>query len=253
MRVAPVGLVFLVSSACGPVKTSGTTAGTSTEGGPGSTSQGATSSTTGRPDLPPPEPIPDVPSGCEEFAGDPPGPPVTVTIRNARDTAIFVENLSGCDTKWISIRDPQGESVPWIWDSWTPSCATLTVPNSASCGGGDCAGAAVHLEPGQSMTEVWPGEVFQRTRISDACWGGDDWCGLDCVIPRAPDPATYTIGAVAAFGLDCGGMSCPSCDPVPAEFCVLRFDFGQALTPDRIETAGTLNYPTETSIELVFE
>jgi hypothetical protein len=231
MRIPIEPALVLVLVACGSEP--GTDEGSATEAA-------TSSSTTSSDELGTPT--------CDEYASDPDiGPAVAITVRHEGTTPVFFEphGCGGALTFAISYAD--GAPVPYLLDSeCSPNTCEgfLNVPD-CSVGCNDCAPPyAGRIDAGATGEGQWLGQWLATRELFPECTLADD-CPPTCMRADQAPAGTYTIELTV--WRTCTG-TCECDGPTPG---VCGLWTGDEQLDDPVTFGATIDYPTQTSVELV--
>lgn len=221
-----VALVVIVLGACGPGVES-------TETGNEGSGSGE-STTTGAP-------------SCEMYddAADI-GPRVSVSVRHEGTTPVFFRPHGCGGAITIAIRE-NGADVPWLVDSeCTPStCQGFVEQGDCSVGCNDCAPPqAGRIDAGAMGDATWPGNITTELALDDACAAAAD-CPATCVRRDQAAAGMYEV-ALTVYRTCTGTCECDG--PGPG---VCGLWSGDEQLADEVTFTAALDYPTQTSVELV--
>jgi hypothetical protein len=218
--------------------TSGGSSGSTSGGSSGSTSSGSDgdggSSSGGGP--------------CDGFEDETIGDAVSVSIRNDLDEPVFVAVGPGCYvTPVFSLEGPGG---PMGLEG--PDCGTCegAIAGNCPCPGAPCANVAfLWLDAGATFDTTWSGATFQRETLPAVCVE-HGMCPADCIRVLASEAGAYTFSVLAATSASgCFEEPC-ACTPTEG-WCFIDGD--GTLGEPQIDADATIDYPSDTSVEIVIQ
>lgn len=183
---------------------------------------------------------------CEGFrTPDDIGPAVTLGIENGGDADIFVTRGYDCDPEYIWSLSGPGGSIKWRLMSWDVSCEDAM---SGNCwdGGGCWLDSVYRIAPGGVLSGTWSGTVYTLDELPEECLDSD--CEASCQRGEQAPAATYTVRAHASDAVTCPYDPC-ECELEADGTC--EIEDGVAAGTG-VEASATLDYPSETSVTVVF-
>lgn len=181
---------------------------------------------------------------CEVSPEDELGAEVKVLLRNAGDATIWVDRRLFCgEVLPFAIFDPAGEEVNPSIGLCEFTCEEILMGNCgcpAGCGSPD---QVIQIDPGATFEIAWSGEHWAPFPLTEECANG---CDLSCLARQVVQPGVYKFVARSSSLLtDCEDCSCtPNADG----WC--QMDGNR--DGEEVVVEGTLNYPAQTEITLVF-
>ncbi|NVB36261.1 hypothetical protein G6O69_00355 [Pseudenhygromyxa sp. WMMC2535] len=177
---------------------------------------------------------------CElEFEEAAPGTSSTITIRNERDSAIYIPfTISTCTFEPFAVYDGDVQYL-WYDDAYIPKC-TEVVEAGCEWGCSDGPTQVIRLEPGAEWEVAWGLYVWAPIELDEACAAESDGCeaGATCWAGREwveDGPLTAQIRVSEACSFDeceCGSDACTldldsiTAEEWEAEIVELEFDAG---------------------------
>jgi hypothetical protein len=168
------------------------------------------------------------------------GPAVTVTVRHEGSAPIFVVPDGCFGSLAFEIVDSGGIAVPYLLDECEPrTCDGFVASTDCSVSCPNCgAPNAARIDPGATGESGWSGTRLIEMDLSSACAPASE-CPATCLRPEQAPPGTYEIRLVGYH--TCTGPC--ECDGVPP--------LGGEQLSDSIVFGNTIDYPTQTSVEIV--
>jgi hypothetical protein len=184
---------------------------------------------------------------CEIYDPDPDiGPAVTVTVRHEGTSPIYVIPTGCIGGLAFEIVDAGGGAVPYLLDECEPrTCDGFVASTDCSVSCPNCgAPNAARIDPGATGESGWSGARLIEMELSSACAPASE-CPATCLRPEQAPPGTYEIRLVG-YRTCTGPCECDGGPPLGV--CPL---FGGEQLSDSIVFGNTIDYPTQTSVELV--
>lgn len=238
MRIPMTVVLALALAACGSKVGTDDGSGTETES---SASEGtaapgtASSDETGAP-------------ACSEYASAPEiGPAVAISVRHEGTTPVFFEPHGCGGALQFAIFDAAGDGVPYLLDDecFPNTCEGFVGASDCLVGCNDCAPPyAGRIDAGAVGEGQWPGRRLESLELSQACAPAAE-CAATCVRPDQAAAGTYAIELTV--WRTCTGTC--ECDPPTSEVCGLWT--GDEQLADPVTFTAMIDYPAETSVELV--
>lgn len=189
-----------------------------------------------------------VPSTCEGYLGDDPGPSVEVTVQNTTAEPIFVDWTFGIP--WLTMDVPD---VDWSWLYFGAPCdAIVSAGADTSCAEGVPLPQVARIDPGAALSFTWDGTLTQDVPVPLDCVHPDDadqWpCVLieTCGIRHAPPAGAYSATLSAYPQMDDSGA--PTTTECEGDPCIIEHAF---VVGEPMEASVEFAYPTD-AVTLVF-
>jgi hypothetical protein len=193
---------------------------------------------------------------CEGFADAPVDGPVSVVIRNDTGAPLFLGDDDACSYNIeLELADADGQPLVWRGDGLCMFTCEHLQQSGAGCPAICPIPPLVYIEPGGSYTDEWTGRYREERVMPESCWLEPDYSGTgrcDQLI-TAPD-GDYRLTARAWTALDnCDADPC-LCTPDPSGSCLIdSMGSASVTTSTAREATTTVTYPSQTSVEIVFD
>jgi hypothetical protein len=175
------------------------------------------------------------------------GPAVDITVRHDGTTPVFFDPYGCGGSLTFTITAGGGEPVPYLLDSeCTPNtCDGFVAASDCFVGCNDCGvPSAGRIDAGGMGDSLWPGRINTELELLAECVPEGD-CPDTCQRPEQAPPGTYEI-AFTAYRT-CTGTC--ECDGPSSGICSL-WSYDEALS-DPVTFRATVDYPTQTAVEIV--
>lgn len=190
---------------------------------------------------------------CEGFEDTTQTTDVAVTIRNDTDAPIFLGSLD-CEVD-IDLRlyDADDQRVSYRPGACHFTCAELQ-QTDAVCAAGCAAPLILMIAPGGTHRMAWDGTVHEPTEMPAACYFGPEFAGPSCDVRIGAPAGGY---AFEVIGYD--DSWCPldqpgacECTPDANGTCMVE-QYGDLLAGSGVPARASLEFPNNSSVEIVFE
>jgi hypothetical protein len=189
-------------------------------------------------------------ANCGDYADQSSTNPVTATVRNQTANDLYLSALGCTGNIRMKLADANGTPMEWGGEACLYSCEDMQgEPFGCTA---DCAVPPVILvEPGGSYALEWSGMVFASADMPTACYFDPASASGGCKQHQQAGAAVYTLTAQAWTTADnCDGGSC-ACAVDSNGSCQLP-GFPN-VSGTAVEASATVDYPTATSLEIVFQ
>jgi hypothetical protein len=183
---------------------------------------------------------------CEVYAdASDIGPAVEIVVRNESDRPIYWVPRDCGGGLGVDVTVEDGRSFP---HQYAPGCHPTTCGSFLSVGecwvGCDpCVFPSYGvLEPNMSTQRTWIGNALTELDLTEACAPAED-CPETCMRREQAPAGTHTIAVTVYRTCTVGACTCGE----PEGCGGADPDFG-----DPVELTATVEYPTQTSVELVY-
>ena len=195
---------------------------------------------------------PDDPA-CDAWNNEEPTKPVTIRIRNETSDPIYLGSATqGCH-RYIDLflRDEAGAQLGYRYDSGSclGTCETLREGWPACTD--DCPfPPTIYVAPGGVWEETWTGNIFVEEEMPKGCYFEEieqHTCPRNVVAPEG----SYTF-AVNAWTTTPNCMV-DDCECAPDTNGSCQMNVYEPLSGTPVEATGTLSYPSDAVVEVVFD
>jgi hypothetical protein len=191
---------------------------------------------------------------CDEWNDQAPLNTVTVRIRNETASPLFLgSSQQGCNGAIdLFAEDADGNGLSWRGGTGAciGTCESLREGYTACTD--ECAVApTILVEPGGMWEETWSGNVFAQEEMHDACYFEAQAAQPSCARHVVAPSGAYTFRALAWSDTpNCLDAAC-MCEPDTTGSCTM-VDSWEPLTGTPTEATGSLSYPGEDVVEVIF-
>jgi hypothetical protein len=192
-------------------------------------------------------------ASCSDWNDEDPIHPVTVRIRNHTANPLYLGSANGGCQRFIDLflSDASGEDARFRGPgSCMGTCEVLQegIPGCTD----DCpVPPTIYIAPGGFWEDAWSGNVYVQEEMPEGCWFDDDAAQPTCSRNVVAPAGSYTFTARAwPSPPECLDGEC-GCAPDVNGSCTMNQ--WQPLSGTPLEATGTLSFPADGLVEVVFD
>ncbi|UQA61340.1 hypothetical protein [Polyangium aurulentum] len=190
---------------------------------------------------------------CEAFLNEP-GTTVTIRLKNERAEPIFIGSRASCfDAPPFTLRNVGNQILDIGGSGCGSSCEGMQEHGLLTCADACSAPSMLMIAPGGHFETTWDGRLNHTVTMPAECVKGIEEQDRTCTQRVTAPRSLYQVSAQAFLDVrDCGALAGPcSCKPSADGSCDV-LDPG-AVGPASLTMVSSLNYPDESTVELVFQ
>jgi hypothetical protein len=186
---------------------------------------------------------------CDAYLDEAPPQNVAITVRNEGTATIFLGGEGCAADIGVGLAAADGSALPQGASGCGYTCEQLQT-RPAACPA-DCAlPPVVRVDPGGSYQLSWSGSYVEPASMPKSCYFEPSYAGPGCERRIVAPAGDYTLTASAWPQTTCVDNSC-DCQPDASGSCVMQGFAGVGGTAT--QASAVVAYPSETSVEIVFQ
>ncbi|MFO0567317.1 MAG: hypothetical protein U0263_16790 [Polyangiaceae bacterium] len=251
MRLAALGFMALLLTACGGSTSqdggtggggTGGTGATGASGGSGGIGGGGTGGTGAVGGV--------GGTSCSDFLDEPLPTSVTIRVVNKRATPIYVGGGSGCGNEPLYTLSGPGGLVALSPGGCGFTCEALQA-HGDMCPDACFLPPTIFIAPGGSFDTAWAGTSYEAATMPASCYFEPQYALPTCNRRRVADPANYVAKVDAGSALTCLDVGMCSCTPDAQGSCEITY--GGTPSGDALTASATFTMPGSSVVMVEFQ
>jgi hypothetical protein len=189
---------------------------------------------------------------CARFVDQAPQREFQVRFTNARTEVVFVGEEAGCGSlEPISLKNDKGQLELLSLGDCGNGCERLQ-RGALGCAAICRIPEIVQIAPGGHHDFAWNGSVYVQAAMPSGCYRESQQAPASCAKSVVAPPGPYQVSGSVWPVADCSsaGHPCATCTPDASGSCTIS---GGHVSGQVVTKNVTLEVPTSTSVELVFD